>query len=160
MSEQVETIVADTDSESEHAPPGPDRTIRPARDLFSPRVLLADLAAGTVAGALSVVMAVSFASLIFSGSLATHAATGIGLALYSAVVAGLVTSFGSSFPGMVGMPQGIPALIMGIIAAAIVDRFPAGAAESEVVTTVVIAMAATTILTGVFAWLLGHRGMS
>ncbi len=115
---------------------------------------------GLVTGLLSMVMAISFASLIFSGELVVFAPVGIGLALYSAIAIGIVTALTSSFSGMVGIPQGIPAIIIGLITVNVFTGFPDGASRDEVLASVLIAVACTSVLTGLSFLGLGRYHMS
>ena len=47
--------------------------------------------------------------LIFSGPLAGHVHVAIGIALFSAIVVGIIVALTSSRPGMVAVPQESPA---------------------------------------------------
>ena len=120
------------------------------------RRLPLNLLAGLVVGVVVVIVALSFAALVFSGELAGLVPRGIGLALYTAVVVGLVVALGSSFPGMVATPQDSPAAITALLAAATAAAMPAAATSGELFVTVVVAIGLTTTLTGVFFLLLGH----
>jgi SulP family sulfate permease len=124
-------------------------------DEFHPRRLLPGLMAGLVIGIITVILAISFAALIFSGDLAGHASTGIGLVLFTAVVMGVVAAVASSFPGMSSIPQDTPTAILALIAAAIAARMAPGAAGESVFLTVVAAIVLTSLLTGVFFLALG-----
>lgn len=73
--------------------------------------------AGLVVGVVVVIVAISFAVLIFCGELSVFVANGIGLALFTATVMAAVIALTSSFPGMVATPQDVPAAITALIAA-------------------------------------------
>jgi SulP family sulfate permease len=105
-------------------------------------------------------MAISFASLIFSGELADFAPAGIGLVLYSAIAIGIVTALTSSFGGMMGIPQGIPAIIIGLIAANVFTGLPDGASRDEALASVLMAIACTSVLTGLSFLGMGRYRMS
>ncbi len=122
---------------------------------FRIATLLPSLAAGVVAGTLMVILAVSFASLIYSGPLKAFLSTGIGIALYSALALGLVTTLTTSLPGVIGSPQSVPAIIVGLNAAAIAGATQAFGSPQALLSTVLVANAATTLLAGVFFLLLG-----
>ena len=85
------------------------RLIPHLRQQLGARHLPLNLLAGLVVGMVVVIVALSFAALVFSGDLARFVPNGIGLALYTAVVVGLVVALSSSFPGMVATPQDSPA---------------------------------------------------
>ncbi len=123
---------------------------------FQPRRLLASLTAGLVAGIFRVIVALSFAALIFSGGLANHVANGIGLLLYGAVVIGVVVTLTSSLPGVMAAPQDAPAAILALVAAAIAGNMPASAPADATYSTVVAAIAGTSLLTGAFFFALGR----
>ena len=136
---------------------GEDRRLIPhLRQQVGARHLPLNLLAGLVVGIVVVIVALSFAALVFSGELARFVPQGIGLALYTSVVVGLVVALGSSFPGMVATPQDSPAAITALLAAATAAAMPAAATSGELFTTVVVAVGLTTALTGVFFLLLGY----
>ncbi len=66
--------------------------------------LVPSLIAGTIARLLAVFIEISFAALIFSGSLNTFVAAGIGAFLIGTLVMCLVMAFFSSTPGMIAVP--------------------------------------------------------
>ncbi len=76
---------------------------------FHPRKLLPSLPAGLLTGLLEVVLAVSFAALIFSGDLSDFTAIGVGLFLFGAMVSGFVVALASSLPGTVSGNQDVSA---------------------------------------------------
>ncbi len=78
-----------------------------------------------VIGAVVVIVAISFAALVFSGPLTGLVASGIGLALFGAAVVALITALGSSLPSMVATPQDSTAAVVALIAAAVAVRLPA-----------------------------------
>jgi SulP family sulfate permease len=109
-----------------------------------------------IVGLVEVLLAVSFAALIFSGPLSTFVAQGIGLGLSAAIIAGLVIGLLSSLPGTVSGNQDIPAAIMAVTAPAIVAAMPAAATGRDAYVTVAVAIGLTTVLAGVFFYGLGH----
>ncbi len=125
-----------------------------SEELRPDRLLLA-LTGGLVVGVVVVIVAVSFGALVFSGELADFTSRGIGFGLLSAAVLGALVALGSSFRGMVATPQDSPAAIMALIAASIAASLPASVGREEVFATVVAAVSATSIATGVFFFALG-----
>lgn len=124
------------------------RELRPGR-------LALSLTAGLVVGVVVVIVAISVGALVFSGPLAAHTSQGIGLGLFTALVIGVVAALRSSFPGMVATPQESPAAILALIAVAVAGAMPATASEQEVFLTVMVAVASTTLATGLFFFALG-----
>lgn len=115
---------------------------------FSPKFLLPSVVSGSIIALFEVVLAVSFAALIFAGPLTPFVASGIGLALFGAIVTIVVTTLLVSLPGTVTGNQDAPAAVLGVIAAAIAVRVSGGVEAAFV--TVVTAVALTTFLTGLF----------
>jgi len=109
---------------------------------------------GVIVGTVGVIASVSFAALIFSGPLLPHLEAGIGIALLSGVVAGLASAVLGSHPVVISGPQGAPATILAIIAAAVVARLAAAPPE-DVLPTVVAAIGASTALTGLVLMIMG-----
>ncbi len=122
----------------------------------NPAGLLPGVLAGVVIGPVVVIVAISFAALIFSGPLDGAVAPGIGLALFGATVVALITSLGSSFPSMVATPQDSTAAVVALIAAAVATRLPTEASSGQVLVTVTVTIALTTLLCGAFFMALGH----
>ena len=130
--------------------------MRIALQKLQPGQLLSSLTAGLISGMVSIIIAISFAALIFSGDLADHVASGIGLALFSACAIGLVVTATSSFPGTIAGTQDSPAAILALIAAAIAQKLRTSAAPNATLPTIVAAIALTSLLTGAFLLLLGR----
>jgi SulP family sulfate permease len=105
---------------------------------------------------LSVIIAISFAALIFSGDLAGYVANGIGLALFGALAIGLVVAATSSYPGTMAGTQDSPAAILALVAAAIASSMRTSATPGAIFATVVAAIALTSLLTGAFFLVLGR----
>ena len=129
--------------------------LRDLREDFRPRRLLLGLAAGLVVGAVVVIVAISFAALVFAGDLARFTAIGVGLSLFGAAALAIVVALSSSYRGMVATPQDSTAAVLALIAASTAAAMPAGAGDRQTLLTVVAAIGLTTALTGVFFFLLG-----
>ncbi|MDQ4077091.1 MAG: SulP family inorganic anion transporter [Chloroflexota bacterium] len=117
--------------------------------------LLPGLAAGFANGIIDVFFNISLAALIFSGDLAIFFASGVGIALFGAMVVGIVAVMLSSFPGTVASLQDVPAAILALMVVAIASRMPAGATSQEIFLTIATAIALTTLLTALFFLALG-----
>jgi SulP family sulfate permease len=124
------------------------------RDEFQSERLLPDLTSGVLMGVTEVIFALSLGSLIFSGELAPYVSYGIGMTLVSAAIMLIATSLSSLVPGVIGGPQDTPSVILAVIAAALVGTLSAAGVEDKL-TTVLVAIAATTLLTGFFFLALG-----
>jgi SulP family sulfate permease len=117
--------------------------------------ILIGISAGLVVALAAIPTVVSSAALIFSGALAGHLSSGIGLALFGAMVIGLVVAVTSSYPASVAIPQSGPAAILALVAAGIASSLPGGAAPEDAFVTVVMAIALTSALAGLLFLVLG-----
>jgi sulfate permease, SulP family len=130
------------------------RLILGFRDACLPKKLLPCLTTGVLMGVTEVIFALSVGSLIFSGDLAPYLPYGIGMALATSTVMLIVISLGSSTPGATGILQDSPSVILAVIAVALVGALPAARMEDKLA-TVLVAIACTALLTGVFFLALG-----
>ena len=109
--------------------------------------VLATLAAGLVIGAVEVVLAISFAALVFGGLLAKHLADGIGLYLVAgALTLGLLAWFAGS-RGVVGSVQDATAAVLAVVATT--TALAAFGGPDRAFLTVIAATLVVTLLTGV-----------
>lgn len=119
------------------------------QDFMSAR-LVPGLTSGLVVGLVEVIIAISFATLIFAGELSSFLPNGIGFALIGAIITGVVVALMTSLPGTVSGIQDAPAAILAVMSAAIVTSMPSDASGLETFITIVVAIALTTILCGIF----------
>lgn len=117
--------------------------------------LLAALLVGLTTGAVGVLFDLSFAALIFSGSLSDHLSVGIGLVLFSAAITRAMTALMSSYSGVVADLGTVPTAMLAWSAASIVKQLPADATSIEILITILVTIALTTLFTGAFLLLLG-----
>lgn len=117
--------------------------------------ICAIVTAGLVTGVLQVVLSTSYATLIYGGKLNPYVSQGIGYALFGAlIIASIITLF-TSLPGTVGSNQDVTVAIFSIISASIIASMPPNAPLENIFFTVVIAIALTVFLTGLFLFGLG-----
>ncbi len=119
--------------------------------LWRPNELFSALATAIV----SVVSAVSLATLIFDGALSPHLAQGVNIALVSGLLVGLIVSLAGSCNVTIAIPQDRTAPILAAMASSIVATAPATATGDEIAANVSLAIAATTLITGFFLLGLG-----
>ncbi len=119
------------------------------------KLLLASLTAGALIGISEVMVALSMGSLIFSGELAPYLSFGIGIALVTATVTLFGISLFSSVPGVIGSIQDSPSVILALMASALFASMQFAKAE-EKLTTILVAIAFTTIFTGLILLALGN----
>ncbi len=119
------------------------------------RDFLPSLTAGLVNGILIIIFQSAYAALIFSGPLADFLPNGMGIMLFGAFVLGTTVSLISSFPATVTAPQDAPAAIIAVIAAAVAASLSTAGHREAIFPTVVVAIALTTLFTGLFLLMLG-----
>jgi SulP family sulfate permease len=120
------------------------------------RQLFPNLAAGFVEGLNIVTTATAFAALIFSGVLAVYVPRGIGLMLGASMIIVGFTTVLSSIPWVVATLQDTVVAILAVVSAAIVNQMPASATGQEKLVTVVVAIALSSLLTGVLFLSIGQ----
>src|SRR5919106_2155551 len=133
------------------------------RTELQPSRLIPTLTAGVVIGILEVVLASSFAALIFGGRGSVHLPEAIGFSLFGAIAMLTVIAVLSSLPGMVGSLQDTTAAILALLAASVTTELSLElgytvqqvSALSSTFLTVVTAVIVASALTGVAFLVLG-----
>lgn len=121
---------------------------------FGTTALVPAVVVGLTAGVISVIRAISYSAIIFSGELESLSAVGIGLALFSALVLGTVMAFTSTFPGTVAGAQAEPAVVLALIVTSVIGG--AGvAATNGAIAVILTIVAISSLLTGLCFLLLG-----
>jgi len=123
---------------------------------FKSARLVPGFTSGLVVGLVEVIIAISFAALIYAGELSSYVANGIGFALIGAIITGVVVVLMTSLPGTISGNQDAPAAIMAVMSAAIVASMPGNATGLETFVTVAVAIALATLLCGIFLLGLGY----
>jgi sulfate permease, SulP family len=125
-----------------------------------PTRLLPNLTVGLTTGAIGVVFDLSYAVLIFSGSLSTHLSAGIGLVLFSAASTRILVALTSSLPGMVADLSTVPTAILAWSVGMVVKSLPPTTSATALWMTALTTIALTSFLTGAFLLLLGGLRLS
>jgi len=123
---------------------------------LQPSQWVPSLVAGSVTGTIGVIRAISYAALIFSGPLAASLSTGVGMAVFSTAIVSATAAIASDLPGMIATPLAAPTAILAILAGAIALQMGETATPETLFLTVSVAIALSSLLTGVFLWLLGR----
>jgi SulP family sulfate permease len=110
---------------------------------------------GLLTGALTVVASISLAAMIFTGDLSNHLAYGINIALITAAVTGLILPLAGSSDFSISIPQDRIAPILAIMATSIAAAAPPSASSDQIFLSIVVAIVATTLITGAFLLGLG-----
>ena len=121
---------------------------------IQPDRLLPGITSGAILGLTEVIFSISLGSLVFSGELAPFLQRGVGIALFTAMIVMLVTALASRVPGVIGSTQDTATVMLAVIAARLVT-LPAAAGPQARLATVLVAIALTTLLTGIFFVALG-----
>lgn len=124
------------------------------QETVQPKVLISSAAAGLVTGIIGVIRAISYASLIFSGALAIHLPTGLGITVFSTAITLAVVALTSSMAGMIATPLAAPTAILAIMAAGIATELQ-GVPPGEQLATVLVMITLGTLLTGLLLLGLG-----
>lgn len=123
---------------------------------FKLESIFSSFVAGTITGIIGVIRAISYAALIFSGSLAIHLNVGVGIAIFSSAAISIVVALTSSLPGMIATPLAAPTAVLAILAAKIAATLATESISNpEILMTVVAAIALGSLLTGATLWVLG-----
>jgi len=133
----------------------PEAIAQLSREL-RPQLLIPSLTAGLVTGAIGTIRAISYAALIFSGDLSAHLAAGVGLTVFSTGIIAAVAGLGSALPGLIATPLAAPTAILAIAAGNLAAVLGRSAAPETVVATVVVAIALSSLLTGLLLFALGY----
>ncbi len=111
--------------------------------------------AAMVVGLMAVALSVSAATMIYQGPLSGLRDRGIALALIGGVLMGLATSRLVSWRGTICALQNPIAVVVALFSGAVAASLPDPTAE-RAFATVSTFVAATTLVTGLVAWLLGR----
>ena len=118
-------------------------------DLRSATLLRAAVA-GWLMGAVIVMHCLAVATIVFNGPLLPFAAQGVGMMLFGGMVFCLVAGTASSCPGMLAVPQEVPATVLGTFGAAVA----AGTLDMDGHRTAFMTMTALLVLSGLLTGLL------
>ena len=121
---------------------------------LQPAKMLSIAISSLVTGLITVVLLVSFGTLVFANNLQQYVGRGIGFALFGGVVMGLIVALTSSYAGVISGPQGRTAAVLALTATAISRMMP-GATLDEKFITIMVVMILTAVLTGVIFMILG-----
>ena len=109
--------------------------------------------ASVVIGSMSVILAISFAALVYTGPLSIHLGSGIMLTLLGSILMALVGSLFCSYRGYVCGPQDITAILISGAGVAIVNHL--GPTAESTLPTIVAFLVLTSLVTGVVLFIAG-----
>ena len=131
------------------------------------RVLVPAITTAAVTGLLTIITCVSYPAVIFSGDLAAHLPLGIGAALVSAIVLGVVIVLFVAYPAVIPYAQFEPNVVIAVIVATAATTLTDAGRGDAILPTIIILMPLCTLLIGnliryapfpVIAWLLAGVG--
>lgn len=131
------------------------KTLRPVFSLPSAGDIIPIVVGGMISGVFLVVVAVSFATLIYADAPPHAIGQAVSLVLVGAAVTTFVTSLFSSYPGTIALPQDSPAAILALTTAAMAGPMAGQGAEARFY-TVVAAVLISTVTVGAAMFILGH----
>ena len=102
---------------------------------------------GMLAGAMMVVMSVTYAALIFSGDLSPFVGDGVALALTSVIIAGFILTLLSSSSHLVSQIDDDTAPVFALFLAMLAASLPAGLSQPELMTNLFAGIFIATALT-------------
>jgi SulP family sulfate permease len=111
--------------------------------------------AGGITGVVSLVKAISYGALIFSGELSPFLSVGLGLLFISNILIRLVTALTSSFRPIIYNPQSEQVVIVSFMAASIAKQIAPNTSPEVLLITVVLGIGFSTLLTGCVLIVLG-----
>jgi sulfate permease, SulP family len=115
--------------------------------------LTASITAGVVIGVVEVVVAISFAALVFSGYLVYFLADGIGLYLVAAALTLAIVAWRGGTRGVVGGVQGAVVAVLAVVATT--TALDAFGSSNRALLTVIAATMVVTLLTGITFLVIG-----
>ncbi|MDX1747748.1 MAG: SulP family inorganic anion transporter, partial [Halobacteriales archaeon] len=133
----------------------PGRLESPRSDIaadFRRADIIGTILTGLVLAMVNTLLTIALMSLIFTGDLAEHLTTGIGLGLGASAVIGLIMGLGSGLDGLYAGVQDASAAILGLAAASVA----VAVAAPTRLDTVIAMMIVTTFCTGVTLLAMGR----
>jgi sulfate permease, SulP family len=121
--------------------------------------LLRGMAAALVLGVINITYIISSTALLFHGQLTASFQLGMAVLLLSYVVAGLVMALGSSLSGLIVAPKEVLIAILSFISTQILASGAALHHQETILATLLVSMGLTTLLTGLFFFLMGSFRM-
>ena len=114
------------------------------------------LIAGTISGIIFVVSAMALAALIFTGPLSSYLPQGIGILLVGSIIFALFSALTATYPLILSAPQDIPIAILALMAVSIGAGINGQMVAEEAFQFIFVAIGVTSVLVGLFFWILGR----
>lgn len=104
---------------------------------------------GIIIGIVVLVTSVSLMTLIFTDGLSQYLVYGTGMALMSVAVSGAIVALTSCYTRVISVPQGV-APILAVMVSVVIATMPQQSTAEDMLITVLITIALTTLITGFF----------
>ena len=117
--------------------------------------IVSDITASGIFGILNTSFMVSYATLIFSKTCPDYFGTAVALLLLGACVVSILLALMSTYSGTIGSIQDVPSAISAIIAVSFAQVLMASP-PAAIFANIFVAIALSTVLTGICFLLLGH----
>lgn len=112
--------------------------------------------AGTISSIIIIVSAMALGALVFTGELTAYLSQGIGIILFGSLIFALFSALTASFPTAISAPQDIPIAILTLMAAALMSSNLNNMNSDELYQFIFVTMGLTSILVGIFFYVLGQ----
>jgi len=122
---------------------------------LKPKMLLSSLLVSVTMWLTIILLATTFALLIFQGRLAGYYGVGVGIILVSAIIGQLVTALFSSDHSSVSCPQEAAMIVQATMVGGLLAAAPAELTDESLLVTAVAALALSSLLTGLCLLLIG-----
>jgi SulP family sulfate permease len=118
--------------------------------------LVPSIIAGIINAIICIVSAMALAALIFTGPLAGFLPQGIGILLMGTVIFAVLSAITATYPLIFSAPQDIPIAILALMAATVAASVNGEMTAVELFQFIFVAIGLTSILVGVFFFILGR----
>ena len=118
--------------------------------------LLPDIVAGLVNAIISIIFAMAFAAIIFSGPLEASLPQGVGILLLGTIVFAVLSAVTARNPIQLDAPQEIPVVVLALIAVTVTSDPNANLTPTQLFQFMFVAIGVTSILVGLFFFALGR----
>ena len=118
--------------------------------------ILTNIKAGLITGSFSIILAISYASFIFTGNLAPYLPIGFGLSIVSTIILRLTVAKFSAIPGVVCGPMAVVYLFIALMSAAISTNLAQKGLGDQIFPTIMTLIILSTFSIAIFMMLLGY----
>ena len=118
--------------------------------------LVPSIIAGMINAIVCIVSAMALAALIFTGPLSEYLSQGIGILLLGTVIFAFLSALTATYPLIFSVPQDIPIAILALMAATVAASVDGKMTAVQLYQFIFVAIGLTSILVGLFFFILGR----